>query len=79
MQLQVSKAQFKAKALEYLRDVEKDKQTLVITHAGKPVVEVIPYKKESDEDILKSLRGMITYYEDPNEPAIDPDDWEALK
>lgn len=78
MQLQVSKSQFKAKALEYLRDVEKDKQPLIITHAGKPVVEVIPYKKTSDEDILKSLRGTLKFYKDPDEP-VGLEDWEALK
>ena len=80
MQLQVSKAQFKAKALEYLREVEKDKQPLVITHAGKPVAKVIPYKrKDSDKAIRESLRGSVSYYIDPNEPAIDPKDWEMLK
>ena len=75
MQLQVSKAQFKAKALQYLREVEKEKQPLIITHAGKPVVEVIPYKKPSK---LESLRGTLKFYKDPTEP-VGLDDWEALK
>lgn len=80
MQQIVSKAQFKAQALEYLRAVENKKQPLVITHAGKPVVKVIPYKEESNpEAILKSLRGTVLKYENPTEPAIDPKDWDMLK
>ena len=78
----VSKSQFKAQALEYLRMVEKQKTPLIITHAGKPVAKVIPYKEnqESDQEaILKSLRGNVLKYEDPTEPAIDPGDWDMLK
>ena len=79
MQNIVSKAQFKAQALQFLRTVEENKQPLIITHAGKPVVEVIPYKKQSDQEaILKSLRGTLKYYKDPDEP-VGLDDWEVLK
>jgi len=80
IQQTVSKSQFKAKALEYLRLVEKQKEPLIITHLGKPVAKVIPYKdKDRDEVILESLRGSVLKYEDPDEPAIDPEEWEALR
>ena len=75
MQQVVSKAQFKAQALEYLREVENKKQPLIITHAGRPVVKVIPYKKTG---LLESLRGSVIYYKDPTEP-VGEEDWEALK
>lgn len=75
----ISKSQFKAQALEYLRGVEKYKQALIITHAGKPVAKVIPYQEESDQEaILKSLRGTLVYYKDPTEP-VGLEDWEMLK
>ena len=74
----VSKSQFKAQALEYLREVERKKQPLVITHAGKPVAKVIPYKDKSDQEaILKSLKGTVTYHGDIVEP-LDVE-WDALK
>lgn len=80
MQQMVSKSQFKAQALEFLRGVEKQKQSLIITHAGKPVAKVIPYQEKPDpEAILKSLRGSVIYYKDPDKPAINPEDWEVLK
>lgn len=80
MQQTVSKSQFKAQALEYLRTVEKQKQPLIITHAGKPVIRVTPYKEEPENPkaILESLRGSVKYYQDPDEP-VGLSDWEALK
>lgn len=80
MQQIVSKSQFKAQALEYLRNVEKTKTPLVITHGGKPVLDVVPHKEESKdpEAILKSLRGTVLKYEDPTEP-VGLEDWEALR
>lgn len=80
MQQTVSKSQFKAHALELLRMVEEQKQPLIITHAGKPVAKVIPFKEESDQEaILQSLRGSVLKYDDPTKPAIDPGDWDMLK
>lgn len=80
MQQTVSKSKFKAQALEFLRNVEKTKTSLVITHTGKPVIKVMPYQKEdSDKAILESLRGSVLYYLDPDEPAIDLEDWDMLK
>lgn len=71
----VSKSQFKAQVLEYLRNVEKKKQPLIITHVGKPVVKIIPYK---DVQVLNSLLNTVVYYKDPTEP-VGENIWEALK
>lgn len=71
---QVSKSQFKAQALEYLRTVEKKKQPLIITHLGKPVVQIIPIKEEG---VLETLRGSVLSYPDPTEAVGE--DWEILK
>lgn len=80
MQQVISKSQFKTHALELLRLVETQKQPIIITHDGKPVAKVIPYREESDsEATLKSLRGSVIYYKDPDKPAIDPEDWEVLE
>lgn len=72
----VSKSQLKSQLLEYLRKLEKDKVPLIVTHEGKPVAKIIAYR-EDDEEILKRLRGSVTYYGDITEP-LDVE-WEALK
>lgn len=77
MQQTVSKSQFKPKALEYLRKVQKQKHPLTITHAGKPVVQIVPYSENQDA-VLQSLRGTVVSYKEPTKP-IAKEEWEALK
>jgi len=79
---QVSKTVFKAKALEYFRQVETSGEPLIITDHGHPRLELRPIKTLSDQEktrqILEKLRGSVPYYEDPFEP-VGVEDWEALK
>ncbi len=78
MKLVISKAQFKPKALKYLREVQEKKIRLIITHWGKPVIKILPLKEEKKEKkILESLRNTVVEYNNPTEP-ID-ESWEALK
>ena len=63
----LSKSQLKAQLLAKLRLVEKARQPLLITHGGKPVVEIVPYG-EDPQQILKELRGSVIAYHDPTEP-----------
>lgn len=80
MQQIVSKSLFKAQALEYLRLIEQQKQPLIVTHKGKPVVKIIPYKEENlEKAVRQSLKGSVISYIDPDKPAIDPEDWDVLK
>ena len=76
MQL-ISKSQLKSQLLEYLRKVEKDKKPLIITHVGKPVAKIVPFKEDS-ATVLKSLRGTVLSYTDPLKP-VGENDWEILQ
>ena len=76
MGIQVSKSQFKAKALELFRQVESSGQAVVVTDHGEPKVEVRPYKPVSRHP-LETLNGSVLRYDAPTEP-IAGDDWEAL-
>ena len=61
-----------------MREVEKKKKPLVVTHEGKPVVKIIPYKEETEDQILAKLRGSVIFYKDPTEP-VGEDGWEVLE
>ena len=74
---EVSKSQFKAKALEYFRRVQETGEPLTITDHGKPVLKIVPHTP-SEEEALKALRGSVIRYDDPLEP-VGVEDWEALK
>lgn len=74
----VSKAEFKPKALAYLRLVERQKLPILISHRGKPVVKLVPVRKAKESaDDLKSLRSSVIEYKQPFAPVID--DWKILK
>lgn len=76
MSTTISKSQFKPKALEYLRMVEKSREPLILTHGGKPVVQIVPYVDEF-EKIRKELKNSVIKYEDPLLP-VGLEDWELL-
>jgi prevent-host-death family protein len=73
----VSKTEFKARALELLRQVEKSGTPLIVTDRGKPVVEVRSLRADK-RDPLDVLRGSVLFYDRPFDP-VDEDDWEVLK
>ena len=71
----LSKAKFKPKVLEYLREVEKTGNELVITDRGRPVVRIVPYE-QGHQHILGELRGSVVEYVRPLDPTEQA--WEAL-
>ena len=73
----VSKSSFKAKALEYFRQVESTGEELVITDNGKPVLKIVPYTHDPEE-ALRALLGSVIRYTDPLEP-VGLEDWESLR
>lgn len=77
METQVSKSQFKAKALELFREVESTGGAMIITDHGRPTIEIRPYH-QIDRNPLEILRGSVTEYQEPMEP-VGEGDWEALE
>lgn len=77
MTAHISKSKFKAKALEYFRQVETTGEPLIITDHGKPSLEIRRAPRQ-DGDALEALKGSVLWYERPFEP-VDEDEWEALR
>jgi antitoxin (DNA-binding transcriptional repressor) of toxin-antitoxin stability system len=73
---QVSKTEFKAKALEFFRQVEASGESVVVTDHGRPTLELRPYRN-LDRDPLEVLRGSVVRYDAPTDP-VDVD-WDALQ
>lgn len=72
---EVSKSQFKEKALELLRQVEASGEHIIVTDNGRPAIEVRRYKSD-ERTPLERLRGSVIELTDPFEP-VGEDDWEA--
>ena len=73
----ISKTRFKARALEYFREVERTREELIITDRGRPVVKLVPFSGEPGRALL-SLRDSVVRYDDPTEP-VGVRDWEVLE
>ncbi|MGA7779615.1 MAG: type II toxin-antitoxin system Phd/YefM family antitoxin [Paraburkholderia sp.] len=72
----VSKSEFKAKALEFFRQVEASGESVVVTDHGKPALEVRPYRS-AERNPLDVLRGSVIRYDDATSP-VDVD-WESAQ
>ena len=75
-QAQISKSEFKAKALEFFRQVEFSGESLIVTDHGKPSIEIRRYRP-IERSPLEILKGSVTEYIAPMEP-VGEEDWEAL-
>ena len=73
----VSKSRFKARALEYFRQVERTGREVVITDRGKPVLKLVPFSEDSQQ-ALRVLRETVIRYDAPTKP-VGEEDWEATR
>ena len=74
---QVSKFEFKARALELFRQIEATGKPIVVTDHGKPVLEIRPYPAAATRDPLEALRGSVLHFNDPLSPVGDA--WEGAQ
>ena len=70
----ISKSEFKAHALEILRDIEQSGKPRIITDRGKPTLEIRKLRN-SQTNPLEMLKGTVVKYESATTPVAD-DDWE---
>lgn len=73
---QISKSEFKAHALEVLRDIEQSGQPRIITDRGKPTLEIRKLRRQKISP-LELLKGTVVKYEAATAPVAD-DDWENV-
>jgi len=71
----VTKAAFKARALEICRRIEATGAPVIITDRGRPVLRLAPFFGGEDT-ALETLRGSVVEFRDPTEP-VDAEAWEA--
>ena len=77
MKKTISKSQFKARALEFFREVESTGETVIITDHGKPTLQLSRLQADGGE-ALAQLRGSVLRYDRPADP-VGEDDWEVAR
>ena len=68
----------KTKLSELIAKVEEDQETVVICRNGKPVAELIPWKRVKNPLKQNSRLKKVIFNEDPSLP-LDENDWPAGK
>jgi prevent-host-death family protein len=75
----ISAAEFKAKCLKLMDEVQATGEPITVTKRGKPVAVLQPSITVPDDD--GSLIGCATLpayrYDDPFAPAVDASEWDA--
>jgi len=71
-------SEFKAHALKVLNEVAKSQETIVITKRGKPLAQVVPYRKPIAKQIPGKLEGAFVFEKDIITP-LDQGLWEACQ
>jgi prevent-host-death family protein len=74
----IAATEFKAKCLSLIDRVRERGEPLTITKRGRVVARLVPAGDEDERPWLR-LRGTVTRYDRPFEPAIDESEIEALK
>jgi len=67
--------QFKAQCLAIMDKVSKTGEPVVVTKHGKPVVQLVPAKKQKD-DIFNYMAGKVKIVGDIVGPITPLEDWE---
>jgi prevent-host-death family protein len=78
---QVSAAEFKARCLRIIKEMNRDGGSVTITNRGRPVAVLspVPVPDEKLPPFIGMMRGTVLRYEEPFEPATPPSDWSALR
>lgn len=73
----VSKTEFKARALEYFRQVEATGKPVLVTDHGKPTLEIRRYQP-LDRSPREVLHDSVSHFDAPFEP-VGQEDWDAAQ
>jgi prevent-host-death family protein len=72
----IAAGKFKANCLAIMDEVQKKRETVLITKRGKPVAKLVPAKGEAKDDFFDSMKGKAKIIGDIVSPAFSLEEWE---
>ena len=76
----VGAADFKARCLRLIKQMNQDREPVTITNRGRPVAILSPLPEQTrSSSIVGAMRGTVLAYDDPFAPAADPSEWASLR
>ncbi len=74
----ISAAQFKARCLKLMDEVQSTREAIVITKRGRPIAKLVPAGKPAGK-LFGALAGRVKIIGDIESPVVPPEDWEVLR
>ncbi|MDE2973431.1 MAG: type II toxin-antitoxin system Phd/YefM family antitoxin [Gemmatimonadota bacterium] len=75
----VGAAEFKARCLRLIKQMNQDGEPVTVTNRGRPVAILSPIPEQAPSaSIIGAMAGTVLAYDDPLAPAADPADWASL-
>ena len=68
---------FKATCLKLMDQVKRNRETLIVTKNGVPIIKIVPADELPSENILGCMKETVKIVGDILEPITSPLDWEA--
>jgi len=76
----VGAAEFKARCLRLIKQMNQDGEPLTVTNRGRPVAILSPVPERArSASIIGAMAGTVLAYDDPLAPAADPSEWASLR
>lgn len=76
----VGAAEFKARCLRLINQMNQDGEPLTVTNRGRPVAVLSPMPEQArSASIIGAMAGTVLAYDDPLAPAADPSEWASLR
>ncbi len=75
--ISVNTHEAKTRLSELLAKIETEQETVIICRNGKPVAELIPWKKKSDPLQQDPELSAVVFHEDPSLP-LDESEWPSV-
>jgi len=76
----VPAAEFKARCLRIIKEMNGNGRPVTITNRGRPVAMLSPVPgPDQRKPLIGSMRGTVLEFEEPFEAATSPTDWSALR
>ena len=78
---QVPAAEFKARCLRIIKEMNRDRGSVTITNRGQPVAVLSPVSAPVEKlpPFIGMMRGTVLRYEEPFGPAASRSDWSASR
>jgi prevent-host-death family protein len=72
----IAAGKFKANCLAIMDEVQKKRETVLITKRGKPVAKLVPAESVAKDDFFDSWKDKLKITGDIISPAFDLGEWE---